>query len=155
MATKQTTLLYIIKDDKILLAEKKRGFGVGKINGIGGKLEKGETVEQAMIRETQEEIGVTPLSCQHLATITFRFGGFESEETEVTTVFVASEYKGEIIETDEMRPFWYEIDKIPYDKMFSADKIWFPEVLKGKHFTCEVVFDKDFNTLDTKINYIN
>jgi len=155
VATKQTTLLYIIKDDKILLAEKKRGFGVGKINGIGGKLEKGETVEQAMIRETQEEIGVTPLNCQHLATITFRFGGFESKETEVTTVFVASEYEGEIMETEEMRPFWYEIDKIPYEKMFSADKIWFPKILKGKHFTCEVVFDKDFNTLDTKMNYIN
>ena len=155
MSTKETTLLYIIQDNKILLAEKKRGFGVGKINGIGGKLEKGETVEQAMIRETQEEIGVTPLNCQQLATITFRFGGFESKETEVTAVFVASEYEGEIIETEEMRPIWYEIDKIPYEKMFSADKTWFPEILKGKHFTCEVVFDKDFNTLDTKINYIN
>ncbi|MBR4418900.1 MAG: NUDIX domain-containing protein, partial [Clostridia bacterium] len=74
MKHKQTTLLYIIKNNQILLAEKKRGFGVGKINGVGGKIEPGESIEQAMIRETQEEIGVTPINSQHLATITFQFG---------------------------------------------------------------------------------
>ena len=54
----QTTLLFLLKDKQILLAEKKRGFGVGKYNGIGGKLEPGETLTQTMIRETQEEIVV-------------------------------------------------------------------------------------------------
>ena len=56
MKTQLTTLLLILKDNQILLAEKKRGFGVGKFNGIGGKVEKDETIEGAMIRETQEEI---------------------------------------------------------------------------------------------------
>ena len=56
----QTTLLFLLKENQILLGMKKRGFGAGKYNGIGGKLEPDETVEQAMVRETQEEIGVTP-----------------------------------------------------------------------------------------------
>ena len=56
----ETTLNIIVDGDKILLARKKRGFGAGKINSPGGKLEVGETKEQAMVRETQEEVGITP-----------------------------------------------------------------------------------------------
>ena len=44
---------------QLLLGRKKRGFGEGKWNGFGGKLEPGETVEEAAVRELQEESGVT------------------------------------------------------------------------------------------------
>jgi len=57
----ELTLLFLIKDDQILLAMKKRGFGAGRFNGVGGKVEPGETIEQALIRESQEEINVTPI----------------------------------------------------------------------------------------------
>ena len=56
---KLSTLCFLIEDDRILLAMKKRGFGEGKWNGVGGKVNEGETVEAAAIRETEEEIGVT------------------------------------------------------------------------------------------------
>ncbi len=153
MNHKQTTLLYIIKNNQILLAEKKRGFGVGKINGVGGKIEPGESIEQAMIRETQEEIGVTPINSQHLATITFQFGTGELTQ-ETTSIFIANDYEGEIIETEEMRPTWYNLNELPYDKMFAADKIWLPEIIKGKKFNGVVIFDPDFNVLDTKLDMV-
>lgn len=153
MNQKQTTLLYIIKNNQILLAEKKRGFGVGKINGVGGKIEPGESIEQAMIRETQEEIGVTPINSQHLATITFQFGAGELTQ-ETTSIFIANDYEGEIIETEEMRPTWYNLNELPYDKMFAADKIWLPEIIKGKKFNGVVIFDPDFNVLDTKLDMV-
>jgi len=54
MTEKHLTLLFLIKEDQILLAMKKRGFGMGRFNGVGGKIEPGETIEQAMIRECQE-----------------------------------------------------------------------------------------------------
>lgn len=54
----ETTLLLLRKGNEILLAMKKRDFGVGKYNGIGGKLEENETPEMAMLRETKEEINV-------------------------------------------------------------------------------------------------
>ncbi len=155
MHIKRTTLLFIMKNDQILLAEKKRGFGVGLFNGIGGKIEPGETIEQAMIRETQEEIGVTPLNTTHVATITFKLGGFDATEQEITSVFVANDFEGKIIETEEMRPAWYHLDQIPYNKMFSADKIWLPTVIKGNKFNGEVVFDPDFNVLDTALHIID
>jgi len=53
-------LCFIVKEGKILLIEKKRGLGAGKVNGPGGRIEKGETEEQAAARETQEEVGITP-----------------------------------------------------------------------------------------------
>ena len=67
----ETTLCYLKKDNKILLAMKKRGFAEGKYNGIGGKIEGGETPEEAMIRETKEEIAVTPLTYEKVGFIEF------------------------------------------------------------------------------------
>ena len=152
METQQTTLVLILQNNQILLAEKKRGFGVGKINGIGGKVEAGETIEQGMIRETQEEIGVTPTDYTHVADINFKLGGFEATKQIAMAVYIAQNYEGEIIETEEMRPTWFSINEIPYDRMFAADQIWLPEVLAGKKISAEIVFDKDFNALDIKIN---
>ncbi len=60
---KNTTLLFLVKKDadtitEICLAMKKRGFGTGRFNGTGGKLQEGETIEDACMRETKEEIDV-------------------------------------------------------------------------------------------------
>ncbi|MEJ0073651.1 MAG: NUDIX domain-containing protein [Candidatus Saccharibacteria bacterium] len=64
---KETTLLLLRRNDEVLLAMKKRGFGAGRWNGVGGKLDPGETVEQALVRECQEEIGVTPTEYHRVA----------------------------------------------------------------------------------------
>ena len=42
----------------VLLGMKKRGFGVGKWNGFGGKVENGETVFDGAMRELQEECSI-------------------------------------------------------------------------------------------------
>ncbi|MCP5842996.1 NUDIX domain-containing protein, partial [Klebsiella pneumoniae] len=65
------TLLFLRRDDELLLAMKKRGFGAGKWNGVGGKIEAGETIEDALVRECQEEINVTPLNWQAVAELDF------------------------------------------------------------------------------------
>ena len=75
---RDVTLCFLIQksDGKIkdiCLAMKKRGFGEGKWNGIGGKVEQNETIEEAVVRETEEEIGVTPKEIEKVATITFLF----------------------------------------------------------------------------------
>lgn len=152
MKDRITTLLLILKDNKLLLAQKKRGFGVGKYNGVGGKVEVGETIEQGMIRETREEINVTPTEYAKRAIITFsnidRGERFNIE----MHVYVANNYIGEITESEEMRPEWFDVDNIPYKQMFPDDKLWLPVFLEGKNFEAYFKFDEDFNVLEYNIN---
>ncbi len=149
-----TTLLHIIKDGKILLAEKKRGFGVGLFNGVGGKLEPGETVEQAMIRETQEEINVTPINYKKVAVINFDMFHKGEPTLEEMHVYIANDFIGTPDETEEMKPQWFDMDKIPYEKMFAADRIWMREVFNNKKLTGNVKFDQDFNLLEYNFNEV-
>jgi 8-oxo-dGTP pyrophosphatase MutT (NUDIX family) len=64
---KHVTIMFLRREGELLLAMKKRGFGQGKWNGAGGKAEPGETPLQAAIRETEEEIGVTPIEPRKVA----------------------------------------------------------------------------------------
>jgi len=56
------TLCLPLKEDQALLAMKKRGFGEGKWNGAGGKIEESESSEEGATRETREEFGIIPKS---------------------------------------------------------------------------------------------
>lgn len=147
MKTLNTTLLLIIKDKKILLAEKKRGFGMGLYNGIGGKVEKDEEIEHAMIRETQEEISVTPKNYTKKAVINFDMFLKGEPTYEIMHVYVASDYEGIVSESDEMKPRWFEFDEIPYDNMFAADKIWMKKMFDGEEFSGNVKFDENFKLI--------
>lgn len=142
MNKKTLSLLFLRKNDQVLLAMKKRGFGEGRWNGVGGKVELGETVQSAMVRESQEEIGVTPIEYEKVADIRFdEF--FKGEPTLMHVhVFLASHWKGEPTESEEMAPRWFSTDKIPYEKMWADDPYWLPQVLEGKKISADFKLDK-------------
>lgn len=131
-------LCFIVKDGRILLIRKKRGLGAGKINGPGGKLEPGESAHDAAIRETQEELGVTPLQLEDRGVLRFQFTDGYSLHC---TVFVARDLEGEPIETPEAVPIWTPIDAVPYDEMWEDDRHWLPQILDGQSFQGWFVFD--------------
>lgn len=141
----QTTLLILRKDNKILLARKKRGFGFGKWNGVGGKVEEKETPEEAMIRETQEEISVTPIEYEKIGIIRF----VEYVKEELTTndmhLYIATKWQEVPKESEEMQPKWFSINNLPWEEMFSDDKYWLPLVLKGKKLDAFFEYDKNWN----------
>lgn len=130
---KDVTLLFLRRDGHILLAMKKRGFGAGKWNGAGGKVEPGETVETATIRECQEEIGVTPRNLQSAGELQF-YMSHDPAFGHHAHIFTATEWAGELHETEEMRPQWFAEADIPYDQMWPDDKLWLPLLLADKSF---------------------
>jgi 8-oxo-dGTP diphosphatase len=136
----RANLCFIVKHGHILLIHKKRGLGAGKINGPGGKLEPGETAVAAAIRETQEEIGVTPLQIEERGELSFQFTDGYSLHC---TVFRAHDLVGEPVETDEATPMWVPVDAIPFDRMWEDDRHWLPELLAGSRFEAWFEFDAD------------
>lgn len=140
-----TTLTVIHDDDRVLLAMKKRGFGEGLWNGYGGKVQEGETVEEAMIRELEEESGLIATDHKKRAVIDFVFDG-NADEIEMH-VFEIIKYDGELIETEEMAPKWFSKNEIPFDQMWPDDKEWFPLFFEGKNFRGRAVFDAATNDM--------
>lgn len=139
---KQLTLVFLIRDQEVLLAMKKRGFGKGRWNGAGGKLEPGETIAQALVRECQEEIGVTPVSYKKVADLTFD-AFMNKQRTDLHVhAYLCHEWQGEPTESEEMKPQWFKVSEVPYDTMWQDDKYWLPEVLQGKKIKGTFVFDK-------------
>lgn len=136
------TLLFLRKDDDILLAMKKRGFGAGKWNGVGGKIEQGESVEEALVRECIEEIGVTPKSWQKVGELDFVQDSTTDPWHMYVHVYTSRQWEGIPHETEEMKPEWYSIANIPYGAMWDDDQYWLPLVLEGKYVTGSFVFDE-------------
>ncbi len=138
------TLMILKRDGKLLLGVKKRGFGAGKINCAGGKVEPGETAREAAIRETFEEVGIRVKTCADMGQVVFRELYFKGEpETDIMHVFLSEDFKGEPVETPEIKPEWHPINALPYDKMWSDDEHWMPEVLRGNRIDAYFHFNEN------------
>ncbi len=143
-----TTLLFLRRNHEILLAMKKRGHGIGKWNGVGGKVATDESIEAATIRECQEEIGVTPLDFQKVAELEFSVPSRDSHH--YTHVYMAQSWQGEPTEREEMAPRWFDIEAIPYAKMWSDDRLWLPKILAGEKLSAYFLFDEAENVVSVK-----
>ena len=136
----RATLLFVIRAGRILLIHKKRGLGAGKINGPGGRIDAGETPLECAIRETREELRVTPVDVRECGELRFHFADGWSIHG---YVFTATDCEGEPQETEEARPFWAPLDRIPFDRMWADDRYWFPSMLAGRRFDGRFYFDGD------------
>ena len=146
-----TTLILLVRGDPIthvLLGYKKRGFGAGKYTGIGGKIELGETVRAAAVREMREETGVV-MSSRDLVDaghLTFYFPA-RPKWSLTTRIFVGRRWQGEPTETGEIRPVWFEIDHLPFDAMWDDATYWYPYVLENKCVRATFTFSTDCKTV--------
>jgi 8-oxo-dGTP pyrophosphatase MutT (NUDIX family) len=136
--TRKATLCFLLREGdaglEVLLALKKRGFGQGKWNGIGGKVDASETVEEAARREVAEEVGVEVGLMTKVACLTFHFlaPGSDPDWSQEVHVFLTWNWSGEPVESEEMRPEWYTCEEVPYGDMWADDRIWLPRVLWGE-----------------------
>lgn len=138
--TERASLCFVIQDGEILLIQKKRGLGAGKVNGPGGRLEPGETFLDCARRETQEEVGVTPTGLAQAGELHFQFvDGYALH----CAVFTADGHEGALKETDEAAPFWKPVSQIPFEDMWTDDRHWIPWMLERRKFRGFFTFDGD------------
>jgi len=134
------TLVFVIRDGKILLINKKTGLGKGKVNGPGGKVEPGESPRAGAVRECQEELAITVSELQYCGQHRFQFvDGYSIH----VWVYRTSEYEGIPTESIEAAPLWVPLDEIPFELMWEDDRLWLPMVLRGELFQGRWVFDGD------------
>lgn len=146
-----TTLCFLMNErGQILLGRKKRGFGVSKWNGFGGKLEPGETFRQCAVRELKEESGIIAAPEElHLAGfLDFKFS-VHPELDHIGYVYFLYTYSGNITETEEMEPQWFPKNAMPYQHMWQGDRTWIPLLLQGKKITGTVIFADDDETVQS------
>ena len=98
----------------------------------------GETIEEAARREIREEAGMEVDMLEKVGIIDFEFKG-DPEILEVH-LFRSTSFSGNPVETEEMKPQWFDVDKIPFENMWPDDQYWFPFFLAGKKFKGKFLF---------------
>lgn len=149
MNIKEVTNVLFIKDNQVLLGLKKRGFGVNKYNGFGGKLQANETIREAAIREAIEESGLKPLDLEKVGVIDFP----DSYPLRMH-LYISKKWEGEPLESDEMKPQWFDFNAIPYQQMWEDDVYWLDHVLAGKKIRASFIFEHASDLDGTASNHV-
>jgi len=136
------TLMLLVKDKQVLLANKKRGVGKGKIVAVGGGVELAETILEAAIRETIEEVTVLPQNPKEVAELKFNFP-YKPEYSMHVFVYMTDSWQGEVSETEELKPSWFSIDNLPFGQMWADAPYWLPRVLAGEKLKAEFYYAQD------------
>jgi 8-oxo-dGTP diphosphatase len=134
------TLVFVFRDDEILLINKKTGLGKGKVNGPGGKIDPGETPEEGAIRECREELNIGVSNLEYCGEHRFQFvDGYSIH----VWVYRTRDFEGVATESREAEPLWTCLDQIPYERMWEDDKYWLPMLIRGERFQTRWIFDGD------------
>lgn len=133
---------------EVLLGYKKTGLGTGKIVGLGGHVEPDESPAAAAAREVKEESGlfVTPGSLAQVAHLTFLFPARPAWDMDVE-IFTTAEWAGTAAESDEVRPEWFPVAALPFDRMWQDAAHWLPRVLAGERLTATFTYADDNETV--------
>ena len=154
---KKTVLCFLFSgqgdERKLLMIEKKRGQGAGKWNVPGGKLHPQETAIEAAKRECEEETGLIPENLSLVGQLEFYFPQGNSWDNDCS-VFVSEAHKGHLLEeSDESKNAWVLLKNIPWEKLWSSDRIWLPLLLKGEKFHRRYVFDANDQVIEEQNLY--
>ncbi|XP_054107165.1 oxidized purine nucleoside triphosphate hydrolase isoform X1 [Callithrix jacchus] len=179
------TLVLVLQPQRILLGMKKRGFGAGRWNGFGGKVQEGETIEEGAKR-----VRISPrLACSGtlMAYCSLKLLGSNDppasalelqEESGLTVdalhkvgqimfefvgepelmdvhVFCTDSVQGTPVESDEMFPHWFQLDQIPFKDMWPDDSYWFPFLLQKKKFHGYFKFQGQDTILDYTLQEVD
>lgn len=150
MPLPEVCVCYLVKPDiggdTVLLGRKKFGLGEGNLVGPGGKIEPGETPEQAIVREVAEETSIVLNRVALVGELTYTFPS-RPAWNQKSWVFTADAWEGEPQESDELEPRWYSVLDIPTDRMWDDAKYWVRSAIAGQFVTATFEFGPDLRTV--------
>lgn len=152
---KIATLCYVIDDAKkstLMLhrVKKENDMHEGKWNGLGGKLEAGESPEECVIREVKEEAGLTIKEPRMHGFITFP--AFDGIEDWYVFLFTANKFEGELIDSPEGNLEWIENSKVCSLNLWEGDTIFMKWLYDEKFFSAKFNY-ADGKLVDYDVNF--
>ncbi len=151
------TNVYLLDENKIFLLHRAPGKAVwpDTLLGVGGKVEPGEDVREAAIREFQEEAGATVTDLKLIGTLSWIDG---ENQNGINYIFVAHKYTGQLLSScDEGKFEWIDIRDVMVDSRTAAHQLrYLPYLANGEHFSQHMHFEgpfskgaitKDFNSI--------
>lgn len=127
--TRQGTVCFFTKEDKILLFLIEYGPNDRKWNGLGGWVEVGETLEEGLAREIKEEISldIDTSKLTKIHTLKDKLG--KGHDLVVFTL-EADGLTPNVVDNTIKAYRWFDKDKLPLDKMWPNNNMWLPQVLQ-------------------------
>jgi 8-oxo-dGTP diphosphatase len=140
---KLATLCYLKQNGQTLMLhriKKANDIHAGKWNGLGGKLEAGESPEQCVIREVSEESGLMIEQPRFHGLLVF--AGFKADDWYVW-VFTAHNFSGGLVESNEGRLEWVADDMVTSLNLWPSDHIFLPWLNQPQIFSARFQYDGD------------
>jgi len=138
---KLATLCYLRRNGKTLMVhriKKENDMHRGKWNGLGGKLEPGETPEECAIREIREESGLTATDLHWKGLLTFP--AFDDVEDWYAFVYLVTGFSGELIDSPEGKLAWIDNAALPALNLWEGDHIFLPWLEHPGFFSGKFVY---------------
>ncbi|MDQ0850864.1 8-oxo-dGTP diphosphatase [Arthrobacter sp. B3I9] len=153
MKSTPVALCFMLRDvapgsTQVLLGLKRTGFGTGKIVGIGGHVEPGESDAEAVCREVWEESGIVVRQedLVHAGLVEFVFPA-RPEWNMSCRLFITRRWEGEPAESPEITPEWFDAAALPLQRMWHDAEHWLPPALAGEAHDVVVVLNDDNETV--------
>lgn len=138
---KLATLCYVKRDSRTLMIhriKKANDMHRGKWNGLGGKLEAGETPETCAIREIREESGL--LAAAPLLKGILTFPKFANDEDWYAFVFVVTQFSGQLSDSPEGVLRWVDDERLLDLELWEGDRIFLPWLARPGFFSGKFVY---------------
>lgn len=127
------SLIYLRKDGKTLMLHRNKkdsDYHLGKYNGIGGKLEKGESPEACAIREIQEETGLIASALKYRGHLTFP--DFDGETDWLCFIYECFDFQGELMDCNEGSLHWIEDSQLYDLNLWEGDPYFLKVIYETK-----------------------
>jgi 8-oxo-dGTP diphosphatase len=150
---KPATLVYLKRAGQTLMIHRiknERDLHAGKWNGLGGKLEAGESPEACAIREVREESGLEIKNLRYGGLLVF--AGFKGEDWYVW-VFTANEFDGQLTDSNEGSLKWIPDGEIRSLPLWPSDLLFLDWLEAGKIFSARFAYSPQDEMLGHEVAF--